>query len=219
MMSKPFSLFKFQSKKKTHTLLATTILVISVIWIGYDLFQVQTGLQPPTEASRVIAERQTQQLKKPKPITNYVNALVTANNDIELSVIMREKPGATKNILFVHGAGGGAWVWEYFFEYMPESYNLYALSWRGHYNSSSVNDANTADYVEDQFVATAFIQARSNKPIHIIGHSYGASTAVLQSAASGEHIMSLTLLAPVVPIKYTLLQRLLIPTIAPFLWH
>lgn len=182
---------------------------------GYSVANFQAGLEKPTPAILASAESAGETLSLPKPISSYDQFMVTVDDDISVSVYARENPDATANIFLVHGAGGGAWVWEIFFENIPIDYNLYALSWRGHFDSSAVNDANSADYVADQDAALKAIAKRNNLPVHMIGHSYGGATSILQAAKSQYEISSVTLLAPVVPLDYDFAQRMIIPVVAP----
>lgn len=142
--------------------------------------------------------------------------MVQVTDQIEISLAAREPPNAIGNILLIHGAASGAWAWEYFFEQLPDNYNLYAINWRGHYTSSNVNNAFASDYVFDQEAALEEMSNRNTLPTHLIGHSYGGATAVLQTAQTHHKISSLTLLAPVVPLKYTTIQRHIIPQLAPY---
>jgi pimeloyl-ACP methyl ester carboxylesterase len=150
------------------------------------------------------------------PITSYEQFHRDAVEDnIAVDVHMQEQPDAIGNILMVHGAGGGSWAWEAYFGLLGDSYNLYALSWRGHFTSTPVDDANSADYVRDQAAVLAAIAERNDLPIHVIGHSYGGATSVLLEAQSGGDIASLHLLAPVVPLDYSPIQQVMVPAILP----
>src|SRR5438477_6628657 len=55
------------------------------------------------------------------------------------------------HVLFVHGAGCGAWIWENWLPLFAEhGYPSYALSLRGHGGSAgSYRGARLADYVDD----------------------------------------------------------------------
>lgn len=190
------------------------LLIAGVMFVGIDLSRLQAGLVAPSEHV-LLAFNSGSDETYPKPIQSYSNFHVNVTPTLQISIYARESERAKANVFLVHGAGGGAWVWEYFFEYIPEEFNLYALSWRGHFDSATVADANTRDYVSDQSVVLSAIKTRNNLPVHIVGHSYGGATAVLQTSQSSDEIASITLLAPVVPLNYTVTQRLLIPIIAP----
>ncbi len=192
------------------------ILLISFSIMGHSVIKLQAGLESLSSEVLSLANRTIENIPVPKPITEYLDFKVAVSADITITVYARERKDAKANVFMVHGAGGGAWAWEYYFAHMPESYNLYALSWRGHFDSSAIGDANATDYVTDQSAVLSFIQSRNNLPTHLIGHSYGGATSVLQASNTPEKIASLTLLAPVVPLDYTFTQRLVIPKIAPF---
>ncbi|MEM7114884.1 MAG: alpha/beta hydrolase [Chloroflexota bacterium] len=194
--------------------LITTIMIVFILgYVGYDLSLVQAGLEEPSEAVLATAAANTLTDSPPLPISTYEHFSVPVEGKITVAVHMREAQNAAANILMVHGAGGGAWVWEEYFELLPETYNLYAISWRGHFISAPVADANSADYVRDQTAVITAIAERNDLPIHVIGHSYGGATSVLATAAAPEQVASLHLLAPVVPLNYTSIQKQLVPLI------
>ncbi|MEM7345041.1 MAG: alpha/beta hydrolase, partial [Chloroflexota bacterium] len=169
--------------------------------------------KPPRVRSQMASAKT--QTTPTTPITAYDSFSVHVEENITVDVHMREVPDALANIFMVHGAGGGAWAWELYFNRFPDTYNLYAISWRGHFTSSPVEDANTADYVRDQLAAITAISNRNNLPIHVIGHSYGGATTVLATAQASEQVSSLHLLAPVVPLDYTFIQAQVVPLIMP----
>lgn len=204
------------SRTKRAGIAMGAMIVLSLSIAGFSVAQLQAGLETPSEAAIVAAEQKVRGTDTPTAITEYSTFRVPVTGYIAVSVYAREHDSAKANIFMVHGAGGGAWVWEYYFEHLPTYYNVYALSWRGHFDSSSVDDANANDYVVDQEAALAAITTRNDLPIHIIGHSYGGATSVIQAARSEVKIGSLVLLAPVVPLDYTFAQRLIVPAIAPY---
>lgn len=192
------------------------IVVLSFVVVGCSVAQLQAGLVIASQSTILAAEQKARTVDLPKPINDYPKFTVPIASDLSISMYARESNVAVANVFMVHGAGGGAWAWEYFFEALPEEYNLYALNWRGHFDSSPVDDARAADYVVDQEAVLTTITQRNELPVHILGHSYGGAAAVLQSAKTPHEIASLVLLAPVVPIDYTFAQRLIVPTVAPY---
>lgn len=108
----------------------------------FDLARLQAGLESPP--GDVVAEASAADLSTPMPITSYPKFTVSVSDNVAITVYARERKGALGNILMVHGAGGGAWAWEAFFDKLPRGHNLYALSWRGHFDSSPVEDADSA---------------------------------------------------------------------------
>jgi pimeloyl-ACP methyl ester carboxylesterase len=96
--------------------------------------------------------------------------------DMKLEVITRRPKGTARAtpLLFVHGAYGGAWVWDqHFLPYFAEhGWEVHALSLRGHGASEGaekVRFARLRDYVADceQVLDTLAV------PPVIIGHSLG----------------------------------------------
>ena len=201
--------------KKRILVVCLLIIILVLGVVGFDLAQLQAGLEKPSDAVLETASAKTQTTSLIIPITSYDYFSVQVEDGIAVDVHMREVPDAIANIFMVHGAGGGAWAWEIYFETLPDTYNLYAISWRGHFTSSPVEDASTADYVQDQAAAITAIANRNNLPIHVIGHSYGGATSILATAQAVEQVASLHLLAPVVPLDYTFIQTQLVPLVMP----
>ncbi len=77
-------------------------------------------------------------------------------------------------ILFVHGAFGGAWMWqEHFLQYFRKSgRSVYALSLRGHGRSKGrdrIQDWRFSDYIDD----VRCVIEKIGVPIVVVGHSLG----------------------------------------------
>ena len=94
----------------------------------------------------------------------------------DLEVIARECAGESDRppLLFVHGAGHGAWCWdEHFLDFFAEhGFDSYALSLRGHGKSGGrerLRWTSIADYVSD---AEQVAAALPREPV-LVGHSLG----------------------------------------------
>jgi len=95
---------------------------------------------------------------------------------MNLEILSEIPPGEPKTnaILFVHGMWHGAWCWkEHFLPYFKEkSYASYAVSLRGHGDSTlagEINSASITDYIADIHEAIRIIA----KPTILVGHSMG----------------------------------------------
>ncbi len=96
---------------------------------------------------------------------------------LRIEVISRTPPAGTAKpvpLLFVHGAYGGAWIWEqHFLPFFAEhGYAAHALSLRGHGESDGFETlaiARLRDYVADLAQVAASLPA----PPVLIGHSMG----------------------------------------------
>ncbi len=119
---------------------------------------------------------------------------------MKLEVISRKPKGKTRAtpLLFVHGAYGGAWIWEqHFLPYFAEhGYGAHALSLRGHGESAGweqVAVARLRQYVADlEQVAETF-----ERPPVLIGHSMGGM--VVQKYIHEHEIPAAVLMASVPP--------------------
>ncbi len=95
---------------------------------------------------------------------------------MNLEVISRKPKGKTRGtpLLFVHGAYGGAWIWDqHFLPYFAEhGYASHALSLRGHGESNGWEEVGVArlrHYVAD----LAQVAATFDRPPALVGHSMG----------------------------------------------
>jgi len=97
---------------------------------------------------------------------------------MQLEIISRSPPHPRSDrrvpLLFVHGACGGAWIWdEHFLPYFAaQGYEAHAFSLRGHGGSGhrkSIRPTSLADYVSD---LNQVVQHLGVTPV-LIGHSLG----------------------------------------------
>lgn len=210
--------------KTTESLAMVVVLLLALAGAigltGCSVAQLQAGLEAPTSALIETANKTVAGATQPSAIGSFYRYRIETAPNTEVSIYARENDNATANLLLIHGAGSGSWAWEFFFERLPQRFNVYAVNWRGHFDSSPVDDADSDDYVVDQMRALASIRERNKLPTHLVGHSYGGATAILQASIETEAVASVVLLAPVVPLDYTLAQRLIVPRVAPmFIKH
>jgi pimeloyl-ACP methyl ester carboxylesterase len=119
---------------------------------------------------------------------------------MKIEVISRRPKRASKYppLLFVHGAYGGAWVWEQHFLpfFAEQGFEAHAISLRGHGESSGFEQlafARLSDYVADlEQVALAM-----PKPPVLIGHSMGGM--VVQKYMHAHPTAATVLMASVPP--------------------
>ncbi|MFO1128580.1 MAG: alpha/beta fold hydrolase [Rhodospirillales bacterium] len=119
---------------------------------------------------------------------------------MQLEVISRRPKGAAQAtpLLFVHGAYGGAWIWEeHFLPYFAErGYAAYALSLRGHGRSEGrerLAFARLGDYVAD----VERVMADLDRPPVLIGHSMGGM--VVQKVLHRRRLPAAVLMASAPP--------------------
>ena len=115
----------------------------------------------------------------------------------DLEVIARECAGESDRppLLFVHGAGHGAWCWaEHFLDFFAEhGFDSYALSLRGHGKSGGrerLRRTSIADYVREVEQVAASLP---RDPV-LVGHSLGG--LVVQKYLEGHEPPAGVLLAP-----------------------
>jgi pimeloyl-ACP methyl ester carboxylesterase len=114
-------------------------------------------------------------------------------NDYKFNYIENGNGG---NLVFVHGSASDYRTWDKQLEYFGEYYHSIAYSRRYHWPNEQIldnEDYSMAKHVEDLEVFLKFI---GNKPIHLVGHSYGALLCILLAIKNSELIHTLTLGEP-----------------------
>lgn len=100
-------------------------------------------------------------------------------------------------IVLVHGSLGDYRTWEAQMDAFAKNHRVIAYSRRYAYpNKQVINDS--ADYTVTPHAKdlVEFIKALNLEPVHLVGHSYGAFTALLVTADHPELVRSLTLAEP-----------------------
>ena len=127
------------------------------------------------------------------PLSGMHSALMA----YDLEVIARECAGESDAppLLFVHGAGQGAWCWaEHFLDFFAErGFSSYALSLRGHGKSGGrerLRWTSIADYVSD----VARVASELPRTPVVLGHSLGG--LVVQKYLETHEAPAAVLLAP-----------------------
>lgn len=120
---------------------------------------------------------------------------------LELQYRLAADPQATP-VLFVHGIFSGAWIWaEYFLDWFAEQgFHAYALSFRGHGNSSTPDpfgQYQLREYVQDLSDAISTIQHTHGQQPLLVGHSMGGM--VVQSYLARHTGRGAVLLASIPP--------------------
>lgn len=126
--------------------------------------------------------------------------MLRADGQPALEFVSAEPSGAAKGapILFLHGAFGGAWMWNEHFlaHFANRGRRVHAVSLRGHGQSEgreAIKDASFDDYIADLRRALAEMP----EPPLLVGHSLGALVA--QRVLGKEKLAGLALVAPAPP--------------------
>jgi pimeloyl-ACP methyl ester carboxylesterase len=130
--------------------------------------------------------------------------------------------GTRPPLLFVHGAGHGAWCWEGWLGALPRlGWEAWALSLRNHPGSRTVywqdylQNLRIADYVDDADAVLRHI----GRPALVVGHSMGGVVAQGQAARrgkAGSPVAGLVLLAAAGPGALGPLRDATLPTDQPY---
>ncbi len=87
-----------------------------------------------------------------------------------------QNPGAPGAVLFVHGAGGGAWQWEEVARLLSDGYRVAAIDLSGHGKAPKKPEEHTLEtYIGDVLEA---IRELGGGPVALCGHSMGGAVAM-----------------------------------------
>ena len=117
---------------------------------------------------------------------------VAVADQVELHYVERGKGVA---VLFVHGTLGDYSVWNAQLGPFAETYRAVAYSRRYNYPNTNKLQPKHSSIVEADDLA-AFIKKLDLGKVHIVGHSYGAYTALFLAVAHPELVRTLTLAEP-----------------------
>jgi pimeloyl-ACP methyl ester carboxylesterase len=117
---------------------------------------------------------------------------VTVGDGVELHYVERGKGVA---VLFVHGSLGDYSVWDGQLGPFAETYHAIAYSRRYNYPNTNKLQSNHSALVEAEDLA-ALIQKLDLGKVHVVGHSYGAYTALFLAVKHPELVRTLTLAEP-----------------------
>jgi len=107
--------------------------------------------------------------------------------------------GEGEPVVFVHGTVGDYRVWEAQMNAFSKKYRVIALSRRFAYpNSQIVNDSSDYRVTAHSKDLTQFLKTLDIGPVHLVGHSFGASTSLITALEHPELLRSLTLGEPAV---------------------
>lgn len=97
-------------------------------------------------------------------------------------------------VMFLHGFGGDAQNWRFVLEPLSSTRRTVAVDLPGHGNSTKdVGSGHVDEFVE---AVLAVLEARPERPVHLVGHSFGGLVAAKLVLSRPESVRSLTLIAP-----------------------
>ena len=150
-----------------------SVILIALLWASFA--------PPPLAQPSVTAEKHSGQL-----------AIVRVNG-VALHYMER---GTGIPVIFVHGALDDYRMWEAQIESFSQAYHVIAYSRRYNYpNDNPDIDPDHSAIVEAEDLA-ALIKKLKLKRVHIIGHSYGALTALFLAVRHPELVRTLVVAEP-----------------------
>jgi len=104
--------------------------------------------------------------------------------------------GNGDNLVFVHGSASDYRTWNKQLEYFGKYYRTIVYSRRYHWPNEQIKD--NEDYSMSKHVEDLeeFLKFIGNRPVHLVGHSYGALLCILLAIKNSELIHTLTLAEP-----------------------
>ena len=104
--------------------------------------------------------------------------------------------GNGENLVLVHGSASDYRTWENQLQKFGDYYHTIAYSRRYHWPNKQIldgEDYSMAQHVKD---LDTFLKSIDNKPVHLVGHSYGALVCLLLAMKDSKIIRTLTLAEP-----------------------
>ena len=98
-------------------------------------------------------------------------------------------------ILLFHGAASHAIQWKKLIQLMQAEYQLIAFNQYG-YGASPAWSAPTMMTLQDQIKPVLHYIKDLKQPVHLVGHSHGATLAALTATHIHQHVLSLSLYEP-----------------------
>ncbi len=99
---------------------------------------------------------------------------------------------ARETILFIHGAGGGQFVWSYQKAFFEKDFNPIILDLPGHGASGEEGESEIQSYAEHIY---SFIRALNLPKSYLVGHSMGGAIAQMLALTHSDAIKGVVLVA------------------------
>jgi pimeloyl-ACP methyl ester carboxylesterase len=122
-------------------------------------------------------------------------------------------------VLFLHGVGGAAWSFAPQREALGAHFACFAWEGRGRGAAARVADAGLADYYRDAVEALAAVEATTDRPALLVGHSMGGLLALALACERARAVGGVFLVDPVyaesgaLPVR---VPRLVLAALRPF---
>ncbi len=119
---------------------------------------------------------------------------------LEVIKDLPKKESKKSSLLFIHGINHGAWCWkENFLPYFSsKGFPSYALSLRGHGNSTGYNDLHSYTINHYMLDVLNVMKSMNEKPV-LIGHSLGGGIVQKLLQFHQDKIKAIVLMAPLPP--------------------
>lgn len=105
--------------------------------------------------------------------------------------------GAGDPIVFVHGSYATPSTWKKLMERLAPTHHCIAIRLPGHGGLPDPQDFDAPTIETELAVLEAVVRARTDRPIHLVGHSYGGVVALAQALKGNLPLAELTLFEPV----------------------
>ena len=114
--------------------------------------------------------------------------------DISSCVI---EQGSGEPVVFVHGSFATTSTWKKLMELMAPQHHCIAIRLPGHGGMPDPDDFDAPTLGPDLSVLEAVVRERTDRPIHLVGHSFGGVVALAQALRGNLPLAELTLFEPV----------------------
>jgi pimeloyl-ACP methyl ester carboxylesterase len=105
--------------------------------------------------------------------------------------------GTGHPIVFVHGSYATTSTWKKLIERLAPTHHCIAIKLPGHGGMPDPQDFDAPDIETELALIEAAVRERTDRPIHLVGHSYGGVVALVQALKGSLPLAELTLFEPV----------------------
>jgi pimeloyl-ACP methyl ester carboxylesterase len=103
--------------------------------------------------------------------------------------------GSGRDVVLVHGALGDYRQWNKIADELRQSYRVVAISRRGHWPNAASETNSSFTYESNRDDLLGFLRS-TGRPVHLVGHSYGAGVVLLAALHEPQLVRSLILVEP-----------------------
>ena len=108
-----------------------------------------------------------------------------------------EQQGSGSPIVFIHGSFATTSTWKKIVDHMAKDHHCISIKLPGHGGAPAPTDIDSPTIDTELQVVEQVVNTLTDRPIHMVGHSYGGVVALAQALKGNLQIQNMTLYEPV----------------------